>query len=174
MVIIGNGANSGTVAGRYGVEVLIQEATVVGQSGTFTTTTWSAGLYKKLRLEIQQTATSSGAGIDTITLASITGTWTCRQFLVNTVLAENSFGRTSIKVGWNGSMPASGTWNFYTSAAPKLKFFDGVSFLTAPTPQSQYQSGSNDDTTNDVTGLTFTLAGAGTLDFNFRLWGVPA
>ncbi len=166
--------NTGIAPGRLSVPVLIQAATVAGQTTDYNTATWVARTYRALQLKIQQTAQTGSSGLSTITAVGLVGAWSCRQTLVTAAsVSENAGARAGIFFGWNGTNVASGVWNFEIPAAPKIKFFKS-SCILQDTNQAQDQTGINADTTNDVTGLTFVKFGAGTWDFNYELWGVPA
>jgi hypothetical protein len=174
---LGNGIavpSSGSVSGRSGASVLIQQASLVAQTTDYNTITWAPGLYQSLHLDIQQTAQTGGSGLSTITLVGLTGAWTSRQILVGAAsVTEDSFSRANVSFGWNGTNRASGSYDFDIPSFPKIKSFKKTSLLEDANAL-QIQSGTNADVTHDVSGLTFVKFGAGTWDFNYRLWGVLA
>ncbi len=137
--------------------------------GTYSTATFAPGLYKELRLVLRQLATTGGSNIDAIQMAGLTGAYDSRQ-LYDGGGTPGSFG--GAKIIMFSSAIATADITLDLPPAPYMKTVKGILSNTAASTISVL-AGKNDDTTHEVTGLEFIIAGAGDVTFSYELYGLP-
>lgn len=166
-------ANSGTAAGRLGVEVLIERATLTA-AASYTSTNFTGGAFRQLRFRIR--ADSGTATGQTITLTGLTNSY---KF--------GSYYSTQPAAAPAEIAAATWAWNF--TATPMFIAGDiyiesgGIRLMVANqmAPNGLGAGspifygpviGQNTDTTNEVTAFVFTFTG-GTATGTAELWGLP-
>jgi hypothetical protein len=133
-----------------------------------TSTSFAAGLYKRLVVHVRE-GSASGSGLSDINLVGLTGVYTS-AFIYNSGPVQFP---TRWAMGWNGSPNSSGVFTFEIPPAPQVKRFTGMSQLAGAAPQLQTHGGWNDDTTHEVTAVKFVIYGAG-YQLAYDVYGVPA
>lgn len=166
--------NSGSTAGRSGIPVLIERASLAAQVA-YSTPSWTAGAYKELRFTIRATA-GTATGI-ALTLAGLVGTYKSSFFYQNSP-AWTAAGFGSDAAWFSGSYitPSflKGSIEVEVGALRFLEykghFPDGGG---AGVQQNISGSGGHPDTTNPVTAFNLAWSG-GNFTGVVEVWGVPA
>lgn len=183
MVIIGNGANSGTTPGRYNVSSLINIVTLAGGT-TAAMTTITAGTYKEILITSRTTGgmiisnpvtmrinADSGANYDALSLYA--------QGAL-TISANASLGATSAQLALTASVATVPDMRIDVSLLPLVVSGSAREFTcsffakgsAAGTYISGTTNGSWNDTTNGLTDIVLTFGNAATGTVEFR--GIPA
>jgi hypothetical protein len=165
--------NSGSVAGRVGIPVLVDRTTLAA-AASYAPAAFAAGTYRKLEFNIR--ADSGAATGITLALGSITGT-----LKLGSLYTESAFPTTPKAVGssdWALGMGATpwdidGYARIETGGIRKIVVHavapDG---LGAGDMLTYREIGYAADTTHDVTSFSATFTG-GTVTGVAELWGIP-
>lgn len=167
--------NSGNVAGRYGIWVLIDRTALTAAASY--AKTFSAGAYRELKFKIRQDS-GDATGI-TITLTGLTGT-----YKFGALYTQGTALTTPASVGsnsnWSIGMGATpwairGEVDIETGGIRQIAYTTiNPNGLGAGSNLSYRVVGQNDDTTHDITGFSCAFTGGTPAVTGIgELWGVP-